>query len=147
MARKVFFSFEYRHDVSRTMVVRNSWVFRGIQMAGFVDAASFEAINRQGAQAIKHWIDSQLNGTSVTVVLVGCHTCNSSWVQYEIKRSIQIGNGLLGIDISKIRDLQGNISEPCGEIPRGYRFYHWDYDDGYNNMGAWIEAAARDANR
>ncbi len=146
MARKVFFSFKYK-DVSRAMVVRNSWVTQGKQAAGFVDAADFEKIKRQGDQAIKRWIDSQLNGTSVTVVLVGQHTCSSRWVKYEIEKSIEIGNGLLGIDISKIKDLQGNTSERCGEIPKGYKFYLWNKDDSYNNMGDWIESAARAAGR
>jgi len=59
-------------------------------------------------------VDSQLEGTSVTVVLVGEKTCNSRWVKYEIRKSIERGNGLLGIDISKIKDLQGNTSERCG---------------------------------
>ena len=47
MARRVFFSFEYDHDVSRAMVVRNSWVTQGKEAAGFIDAADFEEI-REG---------------------------------------------------------------------------------------------------
>lgn len=146
MARRVFFSFKYE-DVSRAMVVRNSWVAQGKEAAGFVDAANFEKIKRQGDQAIKNWIDEQLNGTSVTVVLVGEKTCGSRWVKYEIKKSIEIGNGLLGIDISKIKDLQSNTSERCGQIPEGYDFYLWNNEDGYHKMGDWIEKAAKDAGR
>jgi len=146
MARKVFFSFKYK-DVSRAMVVRNSWVCQGKESAGFIDAADFEELERQGEKAIKNWIDEQLNGTSVTVVLVGAKTCDSKWVKYEIEKSIEIGNGLLGIDVSKIKDLQRNTSERCGEIPKGYDFYLWNSDDGYNKMGDWIEEAAKDANR
>ena len=144
--RKVFFSFKYE-DVSRAMVVRNSWVTQGKEAAGFIDSADFEAIKRQGDQAIKNWIDKQLNGTSVTVVLVGEKTCASRWVKYEIEKSIEIGNGLLGIDVSKIKDLQGNTSERCGKIPKDYDFYLWNNDDGYHKMGEWIEKAAKDANR
>ena len=144
--RKVFFSFKY-DDVSRAMVVRNSWVTKGKEAAGFIDAADFENIKRQGDTAIQRWIDNQLTGTSVTVVLVGQRTCNSRWVRYEIEKSIEIGNGLLGIDISKIEDLQGNTSELCGEIPKGYSFYLWNKHDGYKNMGDWIEKAARQAGR
>ena len=129
MARKVFFSFEYS-DVSRAMVVRNSWVTQGREAAGFIDAADFEELERQGDDAIKKWIDKQLNGTSVTVVLVGEKTCNSKWVKYEIEKSKEIGNGLLGIDISKIKDLNGNTSERCGRIPSGYGFYLWLKEDG-----------------
>ena len=144
--RRVFFSFKYE-DVSRAMIVRNSWITQGKEAAGFVDAANFEEIKRQGDAAILRWINNQLNGTSVTVVLVGQDTCNSRWVRYEIKRSIEIGNGLLGIDISKIKDFQGNTTERCAEIPVGYPFYLWNKNDGYNNMGDWIEKAARQAGR
>lgn len=142
MARRVFFSFEYG-DVSRAMVVRNSWVTQGKDAAGFIDTADFEELERKGDTAIKNWIDKQLKGTSVTVVLVGKDTCDSKWVKYEIEKSIEIGNGLLGIDISKIKDLQGDTSERCGLIPEGYDFYLWNNDDGYNNMGDWIEKSAK----
>jgi hypothetical protein len=147
MARRVFFSFKYK-DVSRAMVVRNSWVTKGGQQAaGFIDAADFETIKRQGDTAIKRWIDGQLNGTSVTVVLVGRDTCSSRWVRYEIEKSIELGNGLLGIDISKIKDLAGNTTERCGELPKNYPFYLWFKEDGYNNLSAWVEKAAKAAGR
>jgi len=146
MARRAFFSFKYK-DVSRAMVVRNSWVTQGKEAAGFIDAADFEEIKRKGDPAIKNWIDAQLKGTSVTVVLVGEKTCSSRWVKYEIEKSIEIGNGLLGIDVSKIKDLQGNTSDRCGQIPKGYEFYLWNNDKGYENMGDWIENAAKDAGR
>ena len=146
MTRRTFFSFKYK-DVSRAMIVRNSWVTQGKEAAGFIDAADFEEVKRKGDTAIKNWIDSQLKGTSVTVVLVGEKTCNSRWVKYEIEKSIEIGNGLLGIDVSKIKDLQGNTSDRCGKIPNGYNFYLWNKDEGYKNMGDWIEKAAKDAGR
>lgn len=146
MARRVFFSFKYK-DVSRAMVVRNSWVTQGSEAAGFIDKANFEKIKKRGDQAIRDWIDDQLDGTSVTVVLVGAKTCASRWVKYEIGQSIERGNGLLGIDISKIKDLSGETSDRCGEIPKGYPFYLWNKDKGYENLGEWIEAAAEEAGR
>ena len=146
MARKVFFSFKYE-DVSRAMVVRNSWVTKDKESAGFIDKAEFEEVKKKGDQAIKNWIDSQLKGTSVTVVLVGEKTCDSKWVKYEIEKSIEKGNGLIGIDISKIKDLQGDTSERCEQIPKGYKFYLWNKDKGYENMGDWIEEAAKEAEK
>lgn len=146
MARRVFFSFKYL-DVSRAMVVRNSWVTQGREAAGFVDSANFEKIKRQGDAAIKRWIDNQLSGTSVTVVLVGEKTCSSRWVKYEIDQSIERGNGLLGIDISKIKGLDGQTTDRCGQIPKGYKFYLWNNEKGYENMGKWIEEAAKAAGR
>lgn len=146
MARKVFFSFAYE-DVSRAMVVRNSAVVKGNEAAGFIDHADFERIKRQGDRAIKNWIDSQLQGSTVTAVLVGAETCLSRWVRYEIEQSKSRGNGLLGIDISKIKDLACKTSECCGRIPAGYDFYLWNRGDGYNNLGLWVERAARAAGR
>jgi hypothetical protein len=146
MARKVFFSFKYE-DVKRSMIVRNSWVTQGSQAAGFIDKADFEELKRKGEQAIKNWIDGQLHGTSVTVVLVGAKTCSSKWVKYEIEQSIARGNGIIGIDISKIKGLDGKTTDRCGQIPKGYPFYLWNKEDGHKNLGAWIEKAAKAAGK
>lgn len=146
MARKVFFSFKY-DDVSRAMVVRNSWVTQGRDAAGFIDKAEFEEVKQQGDAAIQRWIDKQLEGTSVTAVLVGAKTNTSRWVKYEIEQSIKRGNGLLGIDVSKIKDLQGNTSDRCEQMPKGYSFYLWNKEEGYKNIGLWVEQAAKDAGK
>lgn len=146
MARKVFFSFKY-DDVSRAMIVRNSDVIRGDEKRGFIDKADFEKVERQGDAAIKAWIDGQLQGTSVTAVLVGAKTNKSKWVKYEIAESIKRGNGLLGIDISKVADFDRPDSTCCAEMPDGYSFYRWNRDKGYENLEKWIEKAAKDAGR
>jgi MTH538 TIR-like domain (DUF1863) len=145
VARRAFFSFEYEHDVTRAMVVRKSPITQ--EKAGFIDAAEFERIKKKGDQAVRDWIDEQLELTTVTVVLVGEYTCSSKWVKYEIEKSAEKGNGMLGIDISKINDFNGNTSERCGKIPEGYEFHLWFKDDGYNNLGAWIEDAATAAGK
>lgn len=161
MARRVFFSFKYYDDVQKAMTIRNSWVAQGKESAGFIDAANFEKVKREGNIAIKNWINSQLNGTSVTVVLVGQRTCDSRWVKYEIGQSIEIKNGLVAIFIHNIKDFSGNISvkgknpfiEHFGFQPSDNpsypccNYYDWVHDDGYNNMGNWIEKAAKDAGR
>ena len=144
--RRAFFSFKY-DDVWRAMKVRNSWVTQDRASRGFIDAAEFEKLKRLGDDRIKAWINEQLKNTSVTVVLVGSKTCSSRWVKYEIEQSIKRGNGLLGIDISKVKDRQGLTSERCGKMPVGYPFYLWNNDDGYHNLGSWIEKAAKAAGR
>jgi hypothetical protein len=146
MARRVFFSFEYG-DVTRAMVVRKCFITQGKEAAGFIDAADFEKLERQGVDALKAWINGQLHGTSVTVVLVGAHTCTSKWVKYEIEQSRTRGNGLLGIDISKIKGFDGGTSERCGKLPAGYDFYLWNNGSGYKNIGTWIEKAAKAAGK
>ncbi|MFK8399915.1 TIR domain-containing protein [Pseudomonas sp. BGr12] len=146
MARKVFFSFKY-DDVQRAMNVRNSNVIQADTKSGFIDKADFEAVQRKGDAAIKAWIDEQLEGTTVTVVLVGANTNKSKWVKYEIDQSIKRGNGLLTIDISKIADLNQETTNCCGLTVPGYKNYLWNKDKGRENLGTWVEAAAKAAGK
>ena len=46
--RRVFFSFKYKDDVSRAMVVRNSWVTQGKEAAGFIDAQILNKLKDKG---------------------------------------------------------------------------------------------------
>ncbi|MCM8769481.1 MAG: TIR domain-containing protein, partial [Candidatus Omnitrophica bacterium] len=56
----------YERDVWRANVVRNSWVAKpDREEAGFIDAAEFEKLQRQGNEGVKRWINSQIDGTSV----------------------------------------------------------------------------------
>lgn len=71
----------------------------GKEDAGFIDHAEFEKLKREGEAAVKRWIDDQLFGTTVTVVLIGSETLNRPFVQYEIKKSIERNNGIIGVQI------------------------------------------------
>ena len=146
MARKVFFSFKY-DDVFRAMNVRHSNVITGDTKSGFIDKADFEAVERQGEQAIKNWINKQLDGTTVTVVLIGANTDKSKWVKYEIQQSIARGNGVLTIDISKIADMQRQTTDCCSLRVPGYNHYLWNNGNGRDNLGKWVEEAARAAGK
>jgi hypothetical protein len=110
MARRVFFSFHYQRDIWRVSQIRNSWVTRDWESNPFLDAASWESIRRRGDQAIQNWIDEQLSGTGVTVVLIGEETCDRRFVRYEIQESHRRGNGLLGVHIHKLKDQRGQRS-------------------------------------
>jgi len=123
--------------------VRDSWHAEGHSAAGFIDKSADAAARNQAA--MQDWIDNQLQGSSVTVVLVAARTAADPWVHYVIEKSVERGNGLIGIDVSKIEDMQGNTTERCGRMPQGYDFYMWLRDDGYNNLNGWIEKAASEA--
>ena len=162
MARRSFFSFHYAKDVWRANVVRNSWVAKDSkEAAGFIDSADFEKIRNDDAE-VKKWIDGQLTNTSVTVVLIGADTSSRDYVKYELQQSYARGNGMLGIYIHKIKDQDGNTSSKgsnvFGEIGKDssgnavyfsvkYTTYDWVDNDGFNNMGTWIEAAAKAAGK
>lgn len=159
MARNVFYSFHYQNDISRVMAVRNRWVTYGNQIAsGIIDHANFEIVRRQGDAAIKRWIDSQLSGTSATIVLIGAETLKRPYVQYEICESLKRGNAVIGVYIHRMRNLTGYSSTACnrhtviGYYDNGSPAYFdnvadgiYDYvnQDGYNNLDAWVESAVR----
>lgn len=152
MARKVFFSFHYADDIGRAMVVRNSGAFRTVEEAGFLDKADFETVQRQGDQAIRNWINRQLNGTTVTAVLIGEHTLQRPWVQYEISESYKRGNAILGVQIHNVQDYRTRQTSSSGYLGtlvyQGISFsriatsiYDYVIDDGYNKFGRWVESA------
>lgn len=154
MAKRVFFSFYYENDLSRALVVKNNWALKGNEESGFIHQAEFEGMKRDGDEIIERWIDKQLAGTSVTVVLIGSETLDSKYVQYEIKKSHERGNAIIALKIGKIKNLsqQTSISQSVvkivgkkqnGELLWFDEIIDGEYDyiknDGYNNLEKWIE--------
>jgi hypothetical protein len=147
MARRVFFSFHYDNDVWRASIVRNSHVVEGAAAAGFQDASLWEEAKKKGDEALKRLINTGLENTTVTAVLIGAETASRKWVDYEIQRSIERGNGLLGIYIDGLMDKDGKTSAR-GAVPTrlsnaGAPVYVWDRD----KFGTWVEAAAKKAGK
>ena len=148
MARRVFFSFHYERDITRANVVRKSWVTQDRLSSGYFDASLWEEAKRKGDAAIKRMIDDGLQNTSVTAVLIGQETGNRDYVRYEIQQSIARGNGLIGIRIHKIRNFNQQVDEAGpNPLPAKYPIYLWNKDDGYTNLGAWVERAAKVAGK
>jgi|SRR3989338_10838452 len=114
--RGVFFSFHHSRDNGRIGQVRNVWVTKG-KTNSLLDKADWEKIKQQGEDAIKSWINEQLKGTSITIVLIGKETSTRKWVKYEIKKSVLGGNGLLGIYIHNLEDFRTQETDSQGENP------------------------------
>jgi len=146
MAHRAFFSFHYEEDVTRSSVVRNSEALKK-QPSAFIDASLWEEAKKKGEKAVQKLIDDALVGTTVTVVLIGSETSSRKWVNYEIDQSEKRGNGLLGVYIHKTKDLDGDTAAK-GKNPLAskYKTYDWIDDDGYTNLGSWIDAAYNQAN-
>ncbi len=151
MARKTFFSFHFEGDSWRAGQVRNSNVIPIECETGFMDACDWEEVKKKGAPAVEQWIASQLEGTSVTAVLIGTETAGRPWVQHEIIESWNRGNGIVGVLIHNIRDQNGETASPGRnpldeiKLPDGRslaavcRTYDWVADNGRANLGSWIE--------
>lgn len=155
MARKTFFSFHYERDAWRAANVRNSGVLSADDEYGFIDAAAWEKIEREGETAIKRWIQDQLKNTTVTVVLIGTETASRPWVLYEIRESWKRGNAIVGVRIHGIKD-QDSKTDGYGANPLdAVRFedgtalssmcktYDWIADQGRENLGKWLEEAVQ----
>lgn len=162
MARKTFFSFHYAPDCWRASQIKNSWVTQDRKSAGFFNSVEWEEVKKKQDSEIEKWIDNQLVGTSVTVVLIGSTTAGRKWINYEITSSHKKGNGLLGIYVHNQKNSKG-LTSTKGKNPfedwsitrNGqkvllssiYPTYDWVNNDGYTNMGTWIEEAAKKAGK
>lgn len=155
MARKTFFSFHYERDAWRAANVRNSGVLSKDDEYGFIDAADWEKIEREGEAAIKRWIQDQLKNTTATVVLIGAETAAREWVQFEIRESWKRGNAILGVRIHGIKD-QDSKTDSFGVNPLDVvkfedgtalstvcKTYDWIADKGREHLGEWLEKAVQ----
>lgn len=91
MARSTFFSFHYAPDCWRASQIKNSWVTQDRKSAGFFNSVEWEEVKKKQDSEIEKWIDKQLLGTSVTVVLIGSNTAGRKWINYEITSSHKKG--------------------------------------------------------
>ena len=151
--RQVFYSFHYEKDVMRAAQIRNIGVVEGNKPVADND---WETVKKGGEQAIKKWIDDNMNFRSCVIVLVGEDTANRKWVKYEIEKAWKDGKGLFGIYIHNIKDPRYGIcykgENPFSKFEFGNRNFSqivkcynpnpYDaYNDIANNIEKWIDEA------
>mgnify|MGYP000871245239 CR=1 FL=1 len=154
MAKSVFYSFHYKRDVHRVQLVRNIDALEGQPVLSGQD---WEAVRRQGDQAIEKWIDEQMKYKEAVIVLIGAETANRPWVQYEIAQAWKIRIPLLGIKIHGLASLSdGADEEGPDNFFADYSFripvfdptvYGWigiDTKATYNNLADNIEQWSRE---
>ena len=99
--RQVFYSFHYEEDVRRVALIRNIGAIEGNKVASDNE---WEEVKRGGDEAIKRWIDKNMEYRSCIIVLIGEHTADRKWINYEIKHAWETSKALLGIYIHNIKD-------------------------------------------
>lgn len=115
MAKRVYFAFHYQDVIDfRANVVRRHDFTKTVEAAGYYDHSIWEASKKEGPLALKRMINSELKGSTVTSVLIGSETYARRWVQYEIMKSVERGNLVLGVHINSIagRDRQTKLDGP-----------------------------------
>jgi len=103
---------------------------------------------KKSDDAVKKLIDDGLIGTTVTLVCIGNKTAGRKFINYEIQKSIDRGNGILGVQIHHLKNFAGEV-DTVGETPslltkNNYPIYK--YDD-HTKLKAWIEKAAKAAGK
>jgi hypothetical protein len=120
MARRVYFAFHYQDVIDfRANVVRNHNLIEGVQKAGYFDASIWEEARKKNPLALKRMINSELDNTTATVVLIGTDTYARPWVRYEIFKSIERGNKVIGVHINGIAG-RDQRTKPLGPNPFEY---------------------------
>ena len=147
MARRVFFSFHYEY-VWKVNQIRSMPNVIGTSAAGFQDASLWEEAKKKGDKEIKRMIDKGLENTSVTVVCVTYGTTSRKYINYEIDKSLERGNGLVAVQIHHLKDQNGQTGSP-GAIPpqieaNGFKAYKYTDKEA---LACWIEEAAQKAGR
>lgn len=148
MARRVFFSFHYQRDIWRVNQIRSMSNVIGSAAAGFQDASLWEEAKKKGDAAIKKLIDESLKNTSVTVVCIGAKTAGRKYINYEIQKSIDRGNGIVGIQIHHLKNQKGEVDElgatPAKLTTNGYKVYKYVNKE---KLASRIEEAAKAAGK
>lgn len=143
MARRVFFSFHYKY-VWKVNQIRSMPNITGTAAAGFQDASLWEEAKKKGDKEIKRMIDKALVNTSVTIVCVTYGTVNRKYINYEIDKSLERGNGLVAIQIHHLKDQKGETGS-AGAIPsqikaNGFKAYKYTNKEA---LARWVEEAAK----
>jgi len=159
--RRVFYSFYYKEDYWRASQIRNMGVIEG---NASVSDNDWEAITSGGDEAIKKWINEQLNGKSCAIVLIGTNTAGRKWINYEIKKAWDDGKGLLGIYIHNLEDNSkpsgrqsqrgsnpfdgftvGEDKKKLSDVVKAYNppfvTSTYVYNHIKENLGSWVEEA------
>ncbi len=153
--RQVFYSFHFDNDVFRVQQIRN---IGSIEENKPVAPNDWETVKKGGDSGIERWINDNMFGRSIVVVLIGEKTFERKWVRHEIKKAWKEGKALLGIYIHNINCIKNG---KCSKGSNPFDYVTADdgknlssvvpcYDpkvDAYNdikdNLEKWVEEAIK----
>ncbi len=155
MVTDIYLSYYRDGDGERAATVARACRDAGLAVHGEIDALGWLRLGRDGA--VKAWIEGELAGTTVTLVLVSAATSSVDTVKYEVKKSYGRGNGLVVVRVHALPGRDRTVDEaganpldevlvPVGDdtVPladlgarRG-----GGGDDGARHLAEWVETAA-----
>ena len=134
MARRVFISYQHKDQMKAKGF--NLMSYADNIDVSFVGRHLLDPVDSTSPDYIRAKVREQISGTSVTVVLLGRDTADSSWVDWEIEESNNKGNGLLGIRL----DPEAKV--PARLIDCGAEILDWFRPEDVNEFTDAIERAA-----
>lgn len=132
-SRHVFISFAYE-DRDEVNLLRGQAKNEKTDLQ-FDDYSVKEAFDSKDADYIKRQIRSKLEGTSVTIVYLSSQSATSKWVDWEIRESLKLGKGVIGV-------YKGE--RPPRELPQSFKEFNlksvkWAHEE----LSKAIEEASR----
>ena len=119
MARRVFIS--YQHEDRAQASGFNLLRWNPNVDFEFVGRHLLSPVESEDPGYIRRKIREELHGSSVTAVLIGEGTAESYWVDFEIRESLERGNGLIGIRLKGHED----APIPPALLEAGARVIDW----------------------
>jgi len=98
--KKVFVSYQYNHDKHYKLLLQ-AWDANPNFEFGFSDQSVTVPINSEQASAVKAGITRKMNDAKYCLVLVGEHTHESEWVNWEIENAYNLGLKIVAVKINK----------------------------------------------
>jgi len=122
MARRIFIS--YQHDDINQAKGFNLLRWNPNIPVEFVGRHMLSPAKSEDENYIKSKIREQMDGTSVVVVLIGKHTAESDWVDFEIREGNARGKGIIGIRLKGAE----NAPVPPALEEIGAKVINWNPD-------------------
>ena len=121
--RRVFLSFR-GEDKTLADLFRGQAKNRNTDL-DFIDFSLRAPFNSENAEYIKRGIRERIRQSSVTVVLITESTYRSEWIDWEIRESVRLGKGVVGV---RLKD-DSSIRIPDAIRQNGFRVVGWNHTE------------------
>lgn len=122
MVKHVFLSF-VQEDLDRVNLFRGQAKRKNSELS-FDDYSVKVPYNSNDAAYIRSRITEKIRAASVTICLIGPQTSGSTWVKWEIEKSVELGNKVFGVRLYSDRTCSTSSALTAIKAP----VYGWDID-------------------
>ena len=126
---RAYFCFDYGRDLHRVSQIQPLPGITAKAAGGFKTASIWTGAREAGEAQLQGLVNDGLVNSTVSVICIGQRSAYSKILPYEIERSLEKGNALLGIVINHLKDEDGGVDAeapvPKGIHEAGYKVYRF----------------------